>query len=110
MKAAADSDDKAALVAAGVVGALALPLILALAGYIVIAHSFVASCVWAWYALPLGLPAIAWKSWAGVMLLRSTLFTAMSMKNGNKDDTSGWAVAGNLLAPWFILLLAWILR
>jgi len=102
------SKPNADVAAAMVVGALGLPFVLAIGLYVIGSQAFIASLIWAWYATPLGLPALGWKTWAGVACLKATLFQGRS-KPADKE-AGGWAGFAYLLAPWFTLLLAWWLK
>lgn len=100
--------DKAELAVAGVVGVLAVPFLLGIALYVIFAHGYIASCIWAWYAVPLGLPALGWKTWAGVMCLKAVLRRGAV---SDPDKKVPWSVtAAHIAAPWLTLLVAWVLR
>lgn len=93
--------------AAAIGGAVAVPLVLGVALYVICVHAWMASLIWSWYAVPLGLPLIAWKSWAGLMCLRAILWRSASI---DTKQCSGWENFAHVAAPWLTLFLAWVLK
>lgn len=81
--------------------------------YQVFAEGYCASLLWTWFAVPLGLRAITWVTFAGASCLLAITRIRLS-KAERKDDreTSEKVVAwlGYLAAPWLILMVAWCIK
>lgn len=94
--------------AAGAVVAGLLGFLIVLYG--VFTGGYVASQVWAWHLLPLGLglPALSWKHFWAIGAVTRLCFGSRSAETKPTEDN--WKIAGHLLAPWLILALAWWLR
>lgn len=89
-------------------------IVLFLSAYVIFVGGYTASCIWSWYAVPRGLPAIAWNEFAAAFML-TQLFkggTAEKKKEETEEDREArrWKAVGTLLAPWFALLVAWVIR
>ena len=96
----------ATAVGALLIGALGFLIVL----YGVFAGGYVASQVWAWHILPLGLglPALGWKSfWAIGAVSRLCFGSSATQTESTKDN---WKMVGALIAPWIIFALAWLLK
>lgn len=96
---------------------LATPFIVAfavgLACYTYFAGGYVASCVWSWYAVPLGLMPIGWKSFAAAGMVHRLLFyvrPSVQHEDTREKSTKNTEAIVILIAPWAILLVAWVLR
>jgi len=69
--------------------------------------SYVAERLWAWYAAPHSLPAVAWSTWLGAVLLKSLLFPNQLAP---KSETPGRDIFVRLAAPWVSLLIGWCFK
>jgi hypothetical protein len=86
-------------------------VLLALFGisYSIWAYSIVASILWAWFVVPLGLSAISWKYFAGIGLL-IRLYTTHFQTDKPKESVTDWnRVVGALFAPWVSLFVGWLI-
>lgn len=94
---------------------LAVPIFLAGAfcfcAYYSFAYGYVASCIWAWFLVPMGLPSLSWKACAAALMLVS-MMRASATDSGKKAEASDvWGkLIGLAIAPWFVLLVAWFIR
>lgn len=88
-----------------------LVLFAALCAYFVFATGFVLSQIWTWHFVPLGLPAVRWQFFAilptALYLLRKPQLPESTGKL-TRDDAG--RIIGLALAPWFCLLVAWVLK
>lgn len=83
--------------------ALAVPLTL----YVAWTIAFTCSRIWAWHAVPAGLPDAPAGVWVALTLVVG-LFRRQTHYEGQETSwQSVWAV---LLGPWGSLLVAWVLR
>jgi hypothetical protein len=74
-------------------------------------YGFVASQVWAWFAVPRGLPALSWQEATGGFLFLSLLRAKPVQPKNEKtpsEQASDWFAY--FLVPWFVLFLAWMVR
>lgn len=81
--------------------------------YIACSAWFVMAKLWAWYAVPLGYATVGWKTFAAAALFLGLLrFKAPSAEPKDERETSakvaGWI--GWTLSPWWVLLVAWVIR
>jgi hypothetical protein len=94
---------------------LGAPFLFGLMLYGAFAGGYVASQVWAWHILPLGLglPALGWKSFWAIGALKPLCFgyrEGDKSKNDRDGTTKATAALLLLLWPWLILLFAWWLK
>lgn len=92
----------AVLIAAGVV--------LALSVYSVFSGGYVASCIWEWYAVPHGLPDVTWREFAAGSLLIAAIRRKEVQHDNRTSDEKKLGMVALMVAPWFVLLLAWVIR
>jgi hypothetical protein len=94
---------------------IAGPVVVALMGavvaYLVFAQGYVAHLIWKWHAVPFGLPAISWPTFAAAVVLKRVLFSWKPPGAEPKDERTSEEKTRDmflyLAAPWLMLLLAW---
>lgn len=98
---------------------IAAPIVMVAAtlygAYAVFASGYVLSCLWAWYAVPLGAVSLSWKTFtAGVIALRmmrpSTATPSTPPEDKEKKKAQIAVGIAGLAKPWFALALGWFLR
>lgn len=80
--------------------------------YTCFASGFVLACLWAWFAVPLGLPLVGWKTFAIVCIgLRMMLPShALNVKDNRDNGEKIASIIGWIIAPWFALLVGWCIK
>lgn len=90
----------------------ALVLVAAFGAYQVLAEGYCASLLWRWFAVPQGLRALSWVTFAGASCLLA--LARVRLDKGPKDDRSASekasSVIGYLAAPWVILMVGWCIK
>lgn len=97
---------------------IGLPLLIALVGPFVVAYQawstgYILTRLWSWYAVPLGLPAIASKAFIALWLARRVLRGFPSENEPVDSRTPREKYMQGLLSwagPWILLLVGWWLR
>jgi len=79
--------------------------------YMAFAIGYVASCIWAWFLMPIGLPSIHWKVFAAVLLLIGLFRQSPTQSSEKLSGMDAMAPMFALaVAPWFVLLVAWFIH
>lgn len=89
---------------------LGAPVAIVYLAYLVFAESYVCSRLWGWYAVPLGVVALQWRTFFGASLLRSAFLLKAPREEGVDARTKQARrvqQAAHWAAPWIILLLGW---
>ena len=88
-------------------------LVVPLALYGAFAEGFVLSKLWAWYAVPLGAPAVRWQAFAafglayGMLRMRRPGAEPVDARPKMEQASASLVV---LAWPWIALLVAWVFR
>ena len=78
--------------------------------YSVVAQGFVISWLWEWYIVPLGMSSLTLIHAYGIsLILYVTTHQHTVYKNAN-NELSGEKITTGLIAPWWALLIGWILH
>jgi len=81
--------------------------------YFAFASGYTATCIWEWFIVPQGAPVLPWKFFAAVMILLG--LSKLKLTRAEPEDTRNTATkvsqfVGIMLAPWFSLLAAWVIK
>jgi hypothetical protein len=101
-----DSEEEAGC--ASIFGAPILALVLLLN---VCNQAYCMKLLWRWFAVPEGLPAYQWKSFAGLLLLTWVLRQkSLSTKDDRDGGEVALAIAMSILFPWLCLAVGWLIK
>jgi hypothetical protein len=77
--------------------------------YFLFSGAFVISKLWLWHAVPLGLPALGWKTCAAFVVGVGLLRNKFPNTTDDKRDTATKVMQAILVAalPWLGLLIGW---
>ena len=106
-----DSD----LTTLGAVGVtvLGLPFGLLFMWYGVFAEGYVLSQLWNWFAVPNGLRALSWQTFAALSMAIAIIQLKLPRpepEDARDRSTKVAACIGYLLAPWAMLLIGWWIK
>jgi hypothetical protein len=77
--------------------------------YFMLSTGFVASQVWLWHAVPLGLPVVPWTAFAVLPGFLFLLRGPTQLKS-HESIEKPWGILGAYAAmPWLILFVGWAL-
>jgi len=104
---------KAALAGLVGIGAYAFGLLIALP--VLLWQAFVVHKLWIWYAQPAGLPAVAFASVVGFLLIwRAVTYRQEKIDGKPKEKEETWTVVANglvtFLGPFSFLAIGWLLK
>ena len=95
-------------------GALMVALTLGSGLYFSFANGYVLGRLWDWYAVPLGMRAIGWSTFAGLMLavgiFRQNSDASKTAKDSRELTEKIGSLIGLALSPWALLLVGWLLK
>jgi len=72
-------------------------------------QAWVASILWVWFMVPLGLPVLTIAQLMGVMLIKAIIFFKVNAGQKQVDDSMKRLFVA-LIGPLFILMVGYILR
>lgn len=111
MKPVKKNDDLGILLLAGLGGCL---LVLFILVYGIVTSGWVLTILWAWFVVPaFKLPALSLPVAIGISAMIRTLTyidtSDLQKKEKTREDQIG-SIVGNLLSPWWLLALGWIVH
>lgn len=92
-------------------GLIGVTVATVLAWYSLFCSAYVLSLLWAWFAVPRGLPGVSWHEFAAmaVMINLARPSAPIEQKKREKAESIGIMITF-LLAPWIALLIGWLLK
>ena len=81
--------------------------------YQAFSDGFVLSKIWAWHAVPYGLPVISWKTFTAIAIAYALMrlrAPRAEPADARSEAMQSLATFIYLLSPWICLAIAWLLK